>query len=63
MRLYPSITSKNTIQYNNWSCYFCASTKEKKIITFDITTIKKYLMTRFHSDQQVLQRQESEHHE
>src|SRR5678816_4748488 len=45
MRLYPSVATENTIQYNNRSSYFSTGTKEKKIITSDITTIKKYLLT------------------
>ena len=45
MWLYPSIATKNTIQYNNRSCDFGASAKEKEIITFNIATIKKYLIS------------------
>src|SRR5678816_820084 len=45
MRLYPSVATENTIQYNNRSSYFSTGTKEKKIITSDITVIKKYLLT------------------
>src|SRR6188768_1597058 len=45
MWLYPSVASKNTIQYNNRSCDFSTCAKEKKIITFNITTIKKYLIS------------------
>src|SRR6186713_1825384 len=44
MRLYPSIAFENTIQHYHWTCYFSASTKEKKIIAFDVTAVKKYLI-------------------
>src|SRR5688572_11767482 len=44
MRLYPSIATENTIQYNNGTCHFSAGAKEKKIIPFDITLIEKYLI-------------------
>jgi hypothetical protein len=45
MWLYPSITTENTIQQLQPARYFSASAKKKKIITCNITTIKKYLLT------------------
>src|SRR5688500_5617083 len=44
MWLYPSIAMENTIQYNNRPRNLSACAKEKKIITLDITAIKKYLI-------------------
>src|SRR5687768_6277309 len=45
VRLYPAITTKNAVKHYHGTRYFCSRTKEKKIISFDRTAIKKYLLT------------------